>query len=317
MKLRQNEWKSFGLLLDKGYSIDQSLQMMGKDNLHFATVISEGMSMDEILKRSCRESFYDQLQFFMRFLPLSKSVSCASRIYDFRSEIQKKLWKQSAYPLFLFTFSYLTLYLFCVYVIPQMQQGFSEYTADTKITILIHLVTASIWLLGAMLLLFFLLLLIMRFQPSFRYSLLCRFHRIAFLPAYYSFLLGGYLKEMHQSGLSTKVCFQHLSSHQHSDVLQKIASCISSNLEAGIELLNALQHPLIDHQLIMYLSIGSAAGNLEELLDDYMFLQETRWLFWLKRITACITLSAYSFVGIAAVCIYRMMLIPLELLNTF
>ena len=137
------------------------------------------------------------------------------------------------------------------------------------------------------------------------------------LPAYYSFLLGGYLKEMHQSGLSTKVCFQHLSSHQHSDVLQKIASCISSNLEAGIELLNALQHPLIDHQLIMYLSIGSAAGNLEELLDDYMFLQETRWLFWMKRITACITLSAYSFVGIAAVCIYRMMLIPLELLNTF
>ena len=67
----------------------------------------------------------------------------------------------------------------------------------------------------------------------------------------------------------------------------------------------------------MYVSIGSAAGNLEELLEDYMMVQENRWMLWIKRITAGITLSAYSFVGIVAVCIYRMMLIPLELLNTF
>lgn len=317
MKLRQNEWKSFGLLLHKGYSFNQSLQMMGKDPLLLETAIGNGMSMDEILKRSCSDTFYDQLQFFMRFLPISKSVACASRVYDFRHDIQKKLWKQSAYPMFLFTFSYLTLYLFCVYVIPQMQQGFADYTADTGIAFLIHLVTVSIWLLGAILLLFFIFLLIMRFQPSFRYSILCRCHRVAFVPAYYSFLLSGYLKEMHHSGLSTKICFQHLSSHQHSYVLQEIASCINTKLEAGIELLDALQHPLIDHQLIMYLSIGSAIGNLEDLLNDYMILQEARWLFWMKRITACITLSAYSFVGIVAVCIYRMMLIPLELLNTF
>lgn len=291
--------------------------MMGKDSLLFEAAIKAGQPLESILKQSCREAFYEQLQFFMRFLPLSETVACASRIHDFRNGIMKKIWKQSAYPLFLFTFSYLTLYLFCVYVIPQMQQGFAEYTTNSRITILINLVTASIWLVAALLTGLGFLILLMRLRPSIRYQVYCRLHRITFISGYYSFLLSGYLKEMHQSGLSTKICFQHLSNHQHSYILQEIASDISTELEAGIQLLDALRHPLIDTQLIMYVSIGSAAGNLEELLEDYMMVQENRWMLWIKRITAGITLSAYSFVGIVAVCIYRMMLIPLELLNTF
>ena len=65
----------------------------------------------------------------------------------------------------------------------------------------------------------------------------------------------------------------------------------------------------------MYFGIGYRNGNLNDSLLSFQRSCEIKWDKWISIISTIVSIVSYSFVGVLLICVYQIMLIPLDLLN--
>ncbi|MEG2384082.1 MAG: type II secretion system F family protein [Erysipelotrichaceae bacterium] len=317
LKFNINKWKSLSQLLDKGYPLIASLEMIDPDNSKYKTELEKGKSIEEVLIMNGKDKFYEHLQFFLQITSLSLAIQNAVSMSEFEKNLKTKLWKQTSYPIFIFIFAFLTLTVFAHFIIPQMISGFG---VSNNASSFLFILEGIKWFASLLIILVLMIII---------YSFIClnkielQHQTILFLSKYISvfqdfiaYLLSGYLLELRKSGLSTKVCFLYLVKTKETSLLNYVSSSIKTQLESGLDLNYIIDHhPLLSRSFKSIYRIGSASNELDKACIDFMILQEQQWVIQIKHIALFIQCIAYTFVAILVVVVYRIMLLPLELLN--
>lgn len=287
------------------------------DDLDLTQSLEQGKNVLELLTQGQRGAFPIHLSFFFRITSLADAILSALALEKFQKGVKASLWKQCSYPLVLFIFSFLTLYLFSSFIIPTMMQSFdmAETNGLLRIGVLVLQGFASVvllFVLGCMG-----LFVLAKTKTSIKFSLLQFLQRTSLPQAYCSYHLAGYYRELIQHGISTRHAFLFLHELHAATLLGDCTRKIQEELESGIEITLCLQHnEWISKRFLQSWNIGVHTQAMPDALMQFMERQEEEWKEKIRLFSQILQACAYLFVALMVVLVYQIMLIPLQLLET-
>lgn len=317
LKFNMSKWISLAQLLEKGYSINSSITLIDPNHKQLLVELDQGKNIEDILILNGKGRFYQHVQFFLKVTSLSKALQNAVSMVGFEQSLKQKLWKQTAYPFFIFIFSFITLYLFTQFIIPQMLMSFDMNQDSDYFVFILRLINYLVSVLIVLLTLLLIFIAICFKNHILKMKMIYILSKYTTLfSSYNAYLLSGYLLELRKSGLSSKECFLYLSQTRDRTILNETSSRFKTQLESGMDINMIIQNEiLLSHKFKEIYRIASALGNLDDACHDFMELQEQEWIQQIKRFALVIQCIAYSFVAVLVIMVYRIMLLPLELLN--
>lgn len=318
LSISEREYYFLSELLDKGYPLLESLSFIGKDETLVKQALEKGMTIEDILIKGQKGRFYTHLEFFLKVSSLSGAIQSALHMMKFEGDIKKKLLKQCSYPLFLLVFAFVILLFFTNFIIPQMLNSFAVTDDFSCLMILLKVLQYAFLFCTLILSAAGIAYAIGSFQPKKRSEWIYRNRKwIPLCKDMLSYQLSGYLYELSQKGVSTRMAFQYLMHVKDTSLLHVFMKHIIFALEAGEDLQDQIQASLILNASFkqMY-KIGSCNDSLCEMLTMFMKQQEMVWEKLIKRTGLSIQCVAYVFIGCMVLIVYQIMLVPLGMLNT-
>ncbi|TDW20358.1 type II secretory pathway component PulF [Breznakia blatticola] len=315
LHMRMDEWSYFASLLQQGYPLQQALQLMEKDHFEICKAIDDGLRIEQLVIDSSKGRMKVFLEFFLKMTSLTNAISCACSMEMFEKKLKQEMLKKSVYPLFVLLISFFTVYVFSGFVIPQLVQHF-EFEQNVMfelVEIIQHIVNVMV------LCLLFVMILLILCQLSKRILRHVGMFAIAHsktVKEWMSFYLAHYLIELDAHGLSTRQAFLFLQDIRKQPLFHSVSKSIYDGLNAGEELFVVLQrNPWISKRFKLHFTIGSSTGAFREMMISYRDEQQKRWQMQIRKFTMLLQMISYSFVGVMVICVYQVMLLPLQLLE--
>lgn len=314
---KTNQWLLFSSLLDSGYSFVKSLEIMNHKSKTIEELLNEGEDINKIVLQGQKGTFYKYLSFYLRFMSLSDSIKSAFKMIEFEKNCIKKIMDKCKYPIFILFLSFISIFLFSNYIIPQLLNSFdSTESIFISLLYLLKYITTILFLLFLLFIVSLILILLnTKIHKAFYTSI---FFKISILKTYLSYYLCGYMRILNEQGLSSLQAFQYLCELNNKSYLSYLVHEINDELNKGIELNQIiLTNKYLDNDFKMYFGIGFHNGTLNENLNLYLISAEIKIESLISIISTFIHTVSYSFIGILLICVYQIMLIPLEILEQF
>ena len=132
-RFNTKKWLLFASLLENGYSIEHTLTLMNVKNTEINRYLQEGKQIQDLLIQGQKGAFYDHLSFFIQFMSISNAIHCSFQMHRFEKDGLQAIKKKCSYPIFVLCISFVSIYLFSKFVIPQILMNF-ENTNENAIT---------------------------------------------------------------------------------------------------------------------------------------------------------------------------------------
>lgn len=319
LKFKDHEWMQLASLLERGYTFTEVLSLL--DVKYERSVLLERMkenvSLQDIILEETRGKFHNYLSFFIRLNSLYEAIYSSLHMVEFEKQLKRELVKKTAYPLFIFIVSFFIIYLFSNFVIPQLLSSFDNHENQMLYGVLSIIKNGSIFICMIFILLMFSFILIQknRFLSDLFYAKAIPNLNIG--KDFISYFLSGYLKTLHERGLSSKQSFQFLNALEGNRYLVKTIRLLNQQLTLGMDMTLAIQSSkYLSKQFKMNYLIAAHNGEFEKTLESFMVLQREKWFLMIKKISICVQCISYAFIGVLVICVYQIMLIPLQMLET-
>lgn len=288
-----------------------------RSDLNLQRYLEQGMDIKEILLQGHKGSFYEHMRFFLPITSLQEAISSSISMEAFEKNVKQKFMKQTSYPMIIFLFSFVTLYVFSSMIIPQLMQSFDleheQSFLRSGVSIMQSFASAFFVIVLAVLA----LLLVARIHQGSKIILL-RYCRSTTLPqAICSYRLAGYYAQLIHHGIPTRHAFTFLTQLDQASLMSLCVKQIVAQLEDGKELTEILAENMwISKEFLQCWRIGLHTQDMETALKQYMERQEDVWMIQIKRAGIVIQAVAYGFVGLMVILVYQIMLVPLQILET-
>lgn len=268
--------------------------------------LNQGRALSQIFLEHSNDSLFHLLHILSGHMSFEQALDCANVIEESSKKRKQKFVIQIAYPLFLFLFSYALILFFSNSIVPSMMT-YAENSSFVIIDVLSVLYTF-------ILLFFIVMFLLFIFRKRIK-KLNQIFSSIYYVKVYQSLLFSYIWKSLLSNGLATFECFRVMEDiPETKDLAQSLNDCLAR----GSSLLQAISDTFKDLNLFyQFIETGMASSNLIHLLDIYDQRQEKEMDFILKKISKFIQLFSYLCVAIVVFVFYQVMLLPLNMLNTF
>lgn len=293
-----------------------SLEVMKHETTRVIAGIEAGEKIEKMILQGQKGKFYEHLSFFLPLTSLPEAIYSAYHMRSFEKDSTSKLTKKSAYPLFIFILSSASIYLFTTFIIPQLLNGFSIETNN----ILFDFLNVIQWISTLAIILLFLFIIVViilnknKNLHNWSYCNLIRY--FSFVKEYLSYYLSGYLKELRNHGFSSKEAINYMKYMQGEKYLSYLCKDLNEGLNQGKDMQDLIQSSLVlDQNFKLHYAIGVLNTTLDDSLNSYLETIELKWNHMITKISMGIQILSYSFVGILMICVYQIMLLPLEMLN--
>lgn len=314
--LKPYEWEALANLLQQGYPLQDAMSMI-KDDLDLTFYFEQGMDILTLFTCGHKGMFYRHFSFFFQITSLPEAILSALSLEKFQKSIKEKLWKECSYPMLLFLFSCMTLYLFSSFIIPSLMQSFEIKEQQPFLLYGVQILQLLVNLLLGSISVCLVLVILAKRRSSIKFFLLHWLRRTKLPQTYCSYTLAGYYRELILHGISTRHAFLFLQELSVQTLLGVCVKEIQAQLEEGKELSLILQNnEWIDARFVQSWNIGVHTQHMADSLLQYMKRQETMWQESIKHFSRCLQAGAYSFVALMMVLVYQIMLVPLQLLET-
>lgn len=313
------EFKALGELLEKGYPISESLVLIHPRFIQIVNEMEKGKTFEDIIFKEAHGDFYEHCRFFLSISPLPQAIKSAISLLEFKAQLKAKWIKETAYPLFVLAFSFATLFVFSSYILPTMVNSFTQMNENQTLFLSIQLLKYLAYLLlGGIAIITLLVLCFFLIEPFQCISYDKILYKFALSKEIFSYFIATYIVELIERGCSTKEMMNCLTRMHQIPYMRMILLRLVAQLEAGEDLAKMIQtNKYFQRQFQFFFAIGIYTQNLSMALSDYREFQEKTWIKKMKALSVFIQVIAYSFIGIMIVLIYQIMLLPLDLLNTF
>lgn len=316
LSLSEQEYTFLADLLDRGYPILDALSFLQKDTKPLQAFLQEGKAVEDVFAQEKQDRFHLHLSFFLHVSTLPDAIHSAIHMKGFEQGIKKSLLKKCSYPIFLFIFAFVIMFLFTRWIIPQMLTSFELDNTFSRLLYALQLLQNLTMFM--MIVIIFAFIIYALIKPEKRSKLLYQYaHRISFIKDIISYQLAGYLFELEQKGISTKEALQYLMQMKKSTLFYYVIESIVSQLLIGNEMLEIVEHhQLISKSFQMMFRVGTWNGTLCEMLSLFMKQQEFAWDRTIRICGLTVQIVAYVFIAFLVLIVYQIMLVPLEMLET-
>ena len=317
--ISMKEFKALAQLLDKGYPMKDTLLLINPKFKTLLMQLDKGIPFEELAIYPFHGAFYEHCRFFLTISALPTAILSSLSLIEFKKSIINKWIKETAYPIFVFSFAFIILFIFSGFILPTMMNSFSGIGMNQSVFILINFLKILAIILLFSIFLLILLVLLFMFNKVIQLSLFNYFLKyLSITKEIISYFLATYMVELSVRGCSTKEMIHCLLKMKHQPVMKMIVDDLSIRLESGEDLSKLIaDYPLFQSQFKFFFTIGNHTQTMSSALYDYLSYQEDTWVKHIKVASMFIQVFAYSFIGVIVLAIYQMMLLPLELLNTF
>lgn len=313
MKLSKNELIQLAKLLDKNYSLSQCNEIM---NLSLDLSTIDNFNIEKMLLKSIPKKYIIYVTFLIKVVPISSAILYAVEIVDEIDMMKQKLMKQSVYPLFIFVLSFITLLLFSNVVIPELLQSFDEIESNFIIT-LVYIIQWICIVLCLVLFIIFIIVFIMYFRMKEDKELYYRFFTLDVLKQWHSYMFITFYSILLNKGLSTKDALLCIQQSVQEKLMFHLVYDFNQRLKKGISFDEIIsQTTLLSKMSKQYFIIGMYGSNVLDDLNNFLEAQRALWLQQIQYICIGLQVLSYSFVAILMICVYQIMLLPLEMFET-
>ncbi len=268
--------------------------------------LNQGRALSQIFLEHSNDSLFHLLHILSGHMSFEKALDCANVIEESSKKRKQKFVIQIAYPLFLFLFSYALILFFSNSIVPSMM----TYAENSSFVIIDVLSVFYTFILLILIVMFLMLILRKKIKKLNQI-----FSSIYYVKVYQSLLFSYIWKSLLSNGLVTFECFRVMEDIPET---KDLAQSLNDSLARGSSLLQAISDTFKDLNLFyQFIETGMASSNLTHLLDIYNQRQEKEMDFILKKISKSIQLFSYLCVAIVVFVFYQVMLLPLNMLNTF
>lgn len=305
-KVSKYQLQNFLSLSKSGLDILTVLKLSFPYSDQIIDELNQGRALSQIFLEHSNDSLFHLLHILSGHMSFEQALDCANVIEQSSKKRKQKFIIQIAYPLFLFLFSYALILFFSNSIVPSMMT-YAENSSFVIIDLLSALYT---------LILFFLIVILFLFILRKRVKRIARiFSSIYYVKVYRSILFSYIWKSLLSNGLVTSECFYVMEDiPETKDLAKSLNACLAQ----GFTLLEAISNAFKDLNLFyQFIETGMASSNLIHLLEIYNQRQEKEMDVILKKISKSIQLFSYLCVAIVVFVFYQVMLLPLNMLNTF
>lgn len=319
LKFKEHEWIQFASLLERGYTFTEVLTLIDAKYDHSVLLkrMENNESIQDIILDDTKGKFHNYLSFFIRLNTLYDAIYSSIHMIEFEKQLKRELVKKTAYPLFIFIVSFFTIYLFSNYIIPQLLSSFDNNDNQMLYHILTTIKIASISICMFFILLLFSFILIKKNRYLSDIVYLKVISNINICKDFISYFFSGYLRTLHEKGLSSKQSLQFLNTLEGNQYLVKTIRLINQQLSLGQDMMVVIQNcKYLSVRFKTNYVIAIHNGEFEKTLESFMALQKEKWFLTIKKISICVQCISYAFIGILVICVYQIMLIPLQMIET-
>ncbi len=296
----------FSLLANRGIDIETMIQLSFKHSDDILKRLANGESLFDILTMNQKGDFFIILKVLTQYTSFQNAIACA---VDIRKSTKERLYtflKDISYPMFLFFFAYLLVLFFSNSIFPSIQMYDQQSTSQIAITLLKILYTlAVVFVIGFAL---------------WNYIFSNQLHRwtLPILKNIYSFQFSNIFQVLTKAGVSTMDCVQVICEYTKNRYMTSMASHIHSHLKKGCTLEEAIvSNPYFDDLYKKLFVYGIQSSSLNDMLLLYQDLSSNHIKLWLHRLSIGVQIFVYVCIGFLVILFYQVMLLPLNMLNTF
>lgn len=310
-------------LLDSGFSFQQAEEILrdAKNGCVLDMImqkLADSVPVEEALLPYMPLSYAGYLQDFMRYLPMTEAMVIAAKIVQEECEEKAFLIKGLLYPLGLLVGVSTGVFLFDRTVLPTMMDlllGFQESSGS--------LLVMKKVLEGGTLLLFLsvmssLLLAVYWLSPlhiAHTYQYFAKRFPGCFLVQYASMRFAICYRICLEKGIATRTTLQMMQEMHGRPLTQFIAKELDRSFMAGCDFSEAIVSPYIEPSLAASFRLAMYMDDAVVMLDGYLKMCRNRMERQLKKIVSLIRLAAYGAVGIIIVVVYRVLMLPMSMLQ--
>ena len=289
---------------------------MNVNDLEISRMLKQGVLIETILLQGQKGRFYSHLAFFLQFMSVFKAITCGLKMTEFEDKMYKILYSKLTYPCFILFLSIASIYMFSHTLIPMLLSSFQE-ESNLKFVAFLSFIE---WI-GIAIIYILILFALFYLSYSFIYSFKKLFYKkiakhISIVRVYISYLLSGYLQELNAYGLSSYQSLSFLAKLNKNSILSFLIIDLNQELLKGVSFLDVVEQcPYLDTSFKTYFKIGYHNSALRRNLHSYTLSVEAKAERFLSLFAIAVQIISYSFVGILLLCVYQIMLIPLNVLE--
>ena len=322
-ELSDYHWRLMAKLLSRNYSIRDAFDFMVKtfpDNKAISNIcngLDQGIVLSELIGNG---AFERKLRFYLEFIPLDKSIRITEDEMKMQKELQQKVISKTSYQIILIMSSLAVLILFTNMVLPAMLD--SVDVSNRKVTGIITAFRIINFVKNAFLLLLAVLLAVMvwirvcrREQYVWIYLHKYRLDGFAKVLITYSFAMK--LVILLRNGVSIVDSIRILRYQNGSALIRLLAYHFDETLADGEEFEKSLDMDYFDNRFHSLCLFGLKSDDFCEALEDYIVITQTKVENLVRKAVFVFQAVCYTFVAVTIVMAYRVLLLPLEMLQQF
>lgn len=283
----------FYLLLDHGLPIEEMIELCFKNKDSIQAELKKGTSLANAFQFK-NKKMNQYFHFFSEFLNMKEALSCTFTLLQQKQEIIKDCFKKLYYPLFIFVFCFCMIRFFNHSILP----AFTSFQIENKSMILFQILDVFY-----MCCFFVMVLSIILIKKIWMY--------IPFFKQWKTYEFSILFLSLFNSGLSSIECFHKIKQFSNFYELEEYAL-------QGLKIETIFkQCKWMDPVFLTFYQIGSQNAHLSSSIELYLKTTKEKILQMIHKWTIYIQFISYGSVGLIAVLVYNVVLMPLEMLNGF
>lgn len=230
--------------------------------------------------------------------------------------IKEKIIQKLAYPFILLIALFFMMIFFNIYIIPNVMIMTRLFT-DNLIELELLSVILNFFIIISLILFKVVIILLFLFYKDKVKSYRFIYHKLnnSLIVKYYSINFAVLYLTLLEQELATLSCFNILSNLEDDKIIAASASWAKKQFENGKDMNDVIIALPYESKLQKFLATGHFTSNSILLLKEYITVSELRFMNMISKKTRNLQLVIYILIGVFVILLYRLLLIPMQLIE--
>ncbi|MBQ3385037.1 MAG: type II secretion system F family protein [Erysipelotrichaceae bacterium] len=321
--LSEYHWRLISKLLSRNYSTRDAFEFMAKafpDCLEIQNIrngLDQGIVLNSLLGKG---EFDRKLKFYLQFISLDKSIRITENEMKVQRQLRQKIVSKTSYQFILIISSMAILVLFTNVVMPTMLNSID--ISNRKTTVIITAFSIINVIKNTVIILLLLSILIItwiriRKREEYVWIFLHKYHMDGFARMLITYSFASKLVILLKNGVSIVDSVRILRFQNSNALIRLLAYHFDETLLNGERFEKSLDMDYFDDRFHSLCLFGLKSDDFGEALEDYIVMTESKVENFVGKTVFVFQGVCYLFVAVIIVMAYRVLMLPLEMLQQF
>ena len=277
--------------------------------------LKNGKQSSELISPYLESKIKNSFSAFIKILSFEKALELTINLYDFENKRSRKLRKDLFYPLSLFFFSLIGIYLFDIYGLDSIFAILKSFKIDVEVFKIGRYIMRLFSYLSFVLISLFLITITFFKRTNnivLAYIFANKYLHNSILETYYSQHFIALFSLCSELGYKTKDSLMIIKNMHEKPIVAFIASRVDQDFLKGQDAFEALNNNYLDPRVSAFIKVASASLNFEEALKRYVKVVDLELERKINFYSKTVQMTIYCLIGVLIIFIYQVLFLPMQ-----